>query len=420
MLVDRTDDSPRAILGPLRYPSFTRLLVARTVNEAGNWLGLVALAALVYAQTSSVIATAALMVSMQVLPALIAPALIGRVEAHDLRRVLIGLYAIEAVAFAALALLAQSFLLPAVLAIAAFDGVLALSARALTRAGVAAVLEPTGELRAGNALINVGATLAIACGPIAGGFLVAGAGAAPALLIDAASFLLCALVLVSSPPLPRLVPEAEPVTGWRERLREALAYVRDNALVRRLLVGQALALACFALTVPVDVAYATDTLGAGEQGFGLLLGFWGLGMVAGGLIFAAGRRFSLALILAGSTVLMGIAYLGLAAAPTLALALAASLLGGVGNGIQWVALVTTVQELVGARLQARVVGLLESSASGADALGFFAGAAIAVALAPRASYLVAGLGVLIVTCLFFLRLPRRKLTSLDARPQAAA
>ncbi len=89
-------------------------------------------------------------------------------------------------------------------------------------------------------------------------------------------------------------------------------------------------------------------------------------------------------LLVGGTVAIGLAYLGTAIAPTLVVACVASAVGGAGNGVQWVAVVTAIQELTAEAYQARVIGLLESLASGLSGVGFLLGGAIAaIALAAR-------------------------------------
>ena len=145
-------------LRPLRLPGFPNLGLAYLVNELGNWLGEIALAVLVFDQTGSPMATAALFCGMHFAPALLGPPLVARLEPLPVRLTLPGLYAAEAVAFAALALLADEFALVAVLAIATVDGSLASAARALTRAAATAVLAPAGQLREGNALLNIAFT----------------------------------------------------------------------------------------------------------------------------------------------------------------------------------------------------------------------------------------------------------------------
>src|SRR5215213_1151371 len=93
-------------LSPLRLPGFPSLGVAYLVNELGNWLGEIALAVLVFDQTGSPVATAALFGGMQFVPALVGPPIVARVEYLDPRVGLPLLYAAEALAFGGLAYLA--------------------------------------------------------------------------------------------------------------------------------------------------------------------------------------------------------------------------------------------------------------------------------------------------------------------------
>jgi MFS family permease len=142
--------------------------------------------------------------------------------------------------------------------------------------------------------------------------------------------------------------------------------------------------------------FVKRTLEAGDAGYGALLASWGAGMVVGSVAFAALRRVPLRALLFFSTLAIGAAYLGTAIAPTLAVACAASFVGGLGNGVQWIALVTAVQELTRAAYQARVLALLEAVASAMPGIGFLAGGAIAAIFEPRLSYAVAGIGVICV------------------------
>ena len=118
----------RAALRPLRLPGFRHLTGAYWVNELGNWLGEVALAVLVFNETGSPLAVAALFLAIQFLPAFVAPPLVARVETFPSRRSLSALYLGEAAAFAALGVLSDSFLLVAIVAVAALDGALAAAA----------------------------------------------------------------------------------------------------------------------------------------------------------------------------------------------------------------------------------------------------------------------------------------------------
>lgn len=377
---------------PLRRPAFRRLAFAFTINELGDWLGVVALAVLVFDRTDSALATMALFLGTRFVPALIAPPLVVRAEKSPPRFALTILYATEAAAFAALALLVDHFSLAAVVALAAVDGTLALTGRSLTRAVVATMLAPTGELRSGNAILNIGFTGGAAVGPALAGLVVAGFGVQAALLLDALSFYLIALVMLAGP-----LPRAEPGRGrWRERLRVGVAYINERFTLRRLLLLQGAAFIFFAAVIPIEVIYAKETLGTGDSGYGALLASWGFGMVVGSLIFAAVRTAPLRYLLLFSTLAVGSAYLGLAAAQTLLVACGIASLGGAGNGIQWVALVSAVQEMTEPRLQARVMSVVESIGAAMPGAGYVLGGLVAAGQDPRAAFVVAGAGVLAV------------------------
>jgi MFS family permease len=381
------------VLGPLRLPGFRALVGTYVVNELGNWLGEIALAILVFDQTGSPVATAALFLAMQFLPAFLAPVLVSRLEALPANRSLPLLYGLEAVAFAVLALLAQEFIFAAVIVLAAIDGALAASARALTRASVGAILTSPGMLREGNAVLNFGFTACAAFGPLFGGLVVAGASVEAALWADAISFGIAAIAIGGATGIPRIELEAE---RMMQRLRDGYRYVRERPALARLLTAESAAFVFFYAAIPIEIVFAKETLGAGDAGYGLLLSSWGIGMVAGGVVFALLRRLTLRVLLGASTLAIGLAYLGMGVAPSLAVACGAAAVGGIGNGTQWVAMISAVQELTGLRYQARVMAMMESISSATPGIGFVLGGAVAAILSPRASFAVAGFGVLLV------------------------
>ena len=381
---------------PLRRPLFRRLATTYAVNELGDWMGIVALSILVFDRTGSALATAGLFLGTRFLPALAGagPGRQGRAAATAFALPVI--YCGEAAAFGGLALLAAHFSLAGVIALATVDGALALTGRSLTRAVVAALLEPAGELRAGNAVLNVAFTGSAAIGPGLAGLVVAGFGVQSALLLNAASFYLVGWILLTAGPLPHVEPDPGDL---RERVRAGLTYIRERATLRRLLVAQGAAFVFFAAVIPVEVIYVKQTLGGGDSAYGLLLASWGVGMVLGSIVFAAVRRAPLPHQLFFSTVAIGAGYLGLAAAPTLAFACAASIVGGAGNGVQWVAAISAVQELTVQGMQARVMSVLESIGAAMPGVGYLIGGLIASGASPRATFLVAGIGVLAIVAI---------------------
>jgi hypothetical protein len=381
-------------LAPLAVRPFGRLLSSYTLNELGDSVGIVALAVLVYDRTNAVAPTAAFFLAAKFLPALIAPALTAAFDQVALRRILPMLYVVEALAFGALALIAHGdFVLALVLGLGLLDGAVALTARSLTRGAVAGVLQPPGLLTEGNALLNVGFAVSTVGGSALGGLLIAELGVSTALLVDAASFLAIAILLAVTRGLPPAYVEREP---FQERFAAGLRFARTNAFVRLLLVGQAFALILFTLVIPIEVIYAKESLGTTSAGFGVLLASWGAGIVVGSLIYLLVKRRSSLVLIAVSTVAIGIAYLGMAKAETLLVACLVSIVGGAGNGVQWISVVTALQRHTPVDYQARIVGLLESLGAAMPGIGYLLGGALVALGSPRTAYAVAGAGVLVL------------------------
>ena len=180
--------------------------------------------------------------------------------------------------------------------------------------------------------------------PILAGVLVAATTEAPSLGIAAALFLVQALVIAgAAPPLAGRdragAVAAEPARGLR--------YVRDHRSCGPPRCAGA-RLRARTTVVPIEVVYAKENLGVGDVGFG----------VARRLGRRHGRRQPrvrpraerpILVLVAAAPLAIGVGYVGLAAAPPSSLACIGAVLGGIGNGVQWVAVVTAVQEATAER-----------------------------------------------------------------------
>lgn len=393
---------------PLRFPAFRRLAGAYAISRFGDFLALVALAVLVYDRMHSTLATAALFLALELVPALFGPALTAGVDRLPIRRVLPALYAAETVIFCVLAVLTHAFALAPFLALVALDGALGVTARGLCRAAIAASLERTGDLRAGNALLNMAAAPSMAIGGAAGGILIVSGGADLALLVNAATFAVGGLLVWEVRQLVQLPDDEEQAAShWRARLAEALAYVRGSRIVLVLLVAQASVLVFFAMTEPIEVPYTRDTLGAGLGGYGALIAAWGVGVMLGSVVYTwLGReRIQAALLVA--TLLQGVAFLGLAAATTITAACAIGVLGGAANGAQLAAISTAIQEVIAPAFQARVMTVYEAVTTAAPGIGYIVGGAVGTLAGGRAAFVVAGCGVFAVAALAVMARPWR-------------
>jgi MFS family permease len=162
------------------------------------------------------------------------------------------------------------------------------------------------------------------------------------------------------------------------------------------------------------VIYAQRSLGTTSAGFGVLLSAWGAGIVLGSLLFLGLKSRSGFSVIVISSAAVGLAYLGMSVAGTLLLACLMSVVGGAGNGVQWVAVMTTLQRATPQEYQARVSGLLESVGAALPGVGFLLGGVIAGLTSPRTAFAVAGAGILALVAIALLVRPgweRRDQTS---------
>jgi MFS family permease len=397
-----------------RRSRLRRIVAGYTINRFGTWFGYVALSLAVWEHTHDALAVAGLLVAAQAIPAFLVPALVARVESSTRRAGLSALYAFEAVTTIALAVLLWNFSLAPILLLVALDGTAALAASALLRAEAAkaareqALAEGGGnggtdaESRAdaaerkANAALNMAFSLTFVLGPGLAGLLVAAAGAPVALLIDAATFLVCGAMLIDLSPNVAATGE----DTVRARLRAAWGHINRVATLRTLLIAEGIALVFFASDASIEVPYAKVTLLAGDAGYGLILTVWGLGVGVGSIVFARAASRHLGAMLSGGALAVGAAYVGFAAAPTLAVACVASLVGGLGNGVQWASLLSAVQQLTPPSLHGRLMGAVEAIGALCPGIGLMLGGALVAISTPRSAFLVVGLGAAATTAVF--------------------
>lgn len=381
--------------GVLRLGPFRRLLAAYTLNELAWSFGSLALALLIYRRTGSALGATAFFLCTQFVPALVAPFAVSRIDQRHPRVVLPVLYGLETILYLALAGTASRLPVALVLLITTVDGVIALAARSLARAATVAVTADAGFLREGNALANSLFSVCFLAGPALGGLMVVAGGTKVVLIVDAGLFAVMSLTLATSVELPPPVPATGPGRG---RLRAAFGHARQQPLIRSLLGVQAMLLLFFTISIPVEVVYAQNTLHAGAAGYGVLLSAWGGGAVFGATIYARWRSLPARelIVMGGGCLAVGLVVMAIA--PSIAVAIAGSVVAGTGNGIEAVAARTALQEQVEGQWMALMMSFNESLTQSVPGLGILLGGALATLASPRAALGVGGVGGMIVTC----------------------
>jgi MFS family permease len=260
------------------------------------------------------------------------------------------------------------------------------------------------DLPAATSMLQTAENVAWAGAPVVGGLLVAAAGPHPAYWLNAASFVLSAVLLSAIPARHLQVVKAE-TRGHLRDLRDGLVFVLKSRPLRAVLVAWTLALPAIAAINTTEVFLAKDSLAAGDFGYGLLFGSIGLGLAIGG--FAAGtivEQRPIAVVY-GSAILVNAVAFGLAAvAPHIWVAAACVMLGGIGNGATVVCNSLLVQRGAPDELRGRAFTVIMSINYLAFAGGFVLGglaedrfgprwvwgiAALVLALAGLAGYMLA-------------------------------
>jgi predicted MFS family arabinose efflux permease len=404
-------------LGPLHHAAFRRLATSYTLNELGWGFGTVALGLVVFERTHSALAMTGLWICTLLIPALVGPAATAQLDRLGVRRVLPALYVAEAAIFAALALMTSSPLLVVVLVLAAADGTLALVGRALTRAAVAATLRPTGDLDAGNTLLNVSFSLCFAIGPAIGGLVIAAWGVSAALWVSAGLFAAMSITLATSRSLPPA--HADVGETWLARVRAGISHALGNVAVRRIFFAHAIALVCAAMISPIEVIWAKEVLGGGNSAYGIVLSAWGAGTLVSGLLLVGLWRplpvVSRIPLAAGT---MGVGYVVMTLATSLPVGALGCFIGGLGNGFYFVSVIQAIQERTADEYQGRVMGLLESTTAGGYGVGFLLAAAITELTSVRVTFAATAVGVILATILMATLLRRTPAAAADSRSSA--
>ncbi len=168
------------------------------------------------------------------------------------------------------------------------------------------LLVPAEHLTTANALNQTSFALGALLGPALGGVLVAAFGSLPAILVDAGTFGLSALLLgVSRIPSPRRASTMGRQSFGRDAL-EGLTFFRRQPLLLGMVL-QVVALNFFRAPISVLLpGLARDVFGAGASGFGLLEGMMPAGFVLGGLALLLRRVRAIGRLLIWSLVGWGL------------------------------------------------------------------------------------------------------------------
>lgn len=375
-----------------RRPQFRALWAAIGLSYAGSGAATTALTLYVQQTHGTGTAVAAFLIASQ-LPRLLGPLAGGIADRTDLRTVLIACDLGQAAIFAAIATL-PSF--GAIVGLTALTTVLQTSYAPARTAMVPNLVEPE-ELIQANALLGTATNLYVAIGPLVGGLLFAAIGPAAGILVNAATFLGSAALTTRVPPTrPPEEVEHEPLL---KATRTGARFVRADPLLRTVTVSLFLLVSFLAVDNVALVFLVRDTLGGSAFVYGLIEAVFGIGMLSGSFWILRGRGGGWAAprLYLLSCSLSSVASVGSGLSPNLGVLAPVQAVAGSGNGIEVVAGETIVQQQVPRGMIGRVYGFTSSATSLGVGVAQAGGGLLVDATSPRATFLIAAAGGLLVT-----------------------
>jgi predicted MFS family arabinose efflux permease len=234
------------------------------------------------------------------------------------------------------------------------------------------------ELTAANGASSTIESLAFFLGPALGALLVSTTSVQVVFLLNAATFLLSAVLVWGIHPIAGPTPgdqeddeeEAGPQEGMLAEMAGGFRHIardRDLVMVAILVCTQTIVAGA---TAVFGVVIAVDILETGPQGVGIIDSVFGVGAIVGGF-YAIGRstRNRLAGDLALGTVLWSLPLLLIVVYPSPVTVFAAVILLGFGNPLVDVNFATIVQRLTPDAVLGRVFGAYEGALIAGMAIG---------------------------------------------------
>jgi len=368
----------------LRNVRFLQLWVGQGISFVGDAVSMIALVVLVVQITGSASAVGGALVA-RLLPTLASPLAGVLADRLDRRIVLVASDLARAVLVLGMVFTRDLIVL---YVLAFLMGLARTFFNPTIRASFPSVVGE-GDLTRANALVSGTYSVSIMAGPALGGLLVASSGVNAAFVLDAVTYLVSAAFL-SRIPLPS--PQRGDGEGFGRELRAGLGYLAGARVPMAIVVGTFLTILTINTTIPAEVFLAKETFKAGDAGYGLLVGFWGGGMVLGSALMAAlGERVNLLPMYFLSIFVGALALAGIGLSPAFAFALGAIMAEGVATGIDNVASDTILQRRVPDALLGRVFAVRFLSYSAGEAFAYPVGGLIVDAIGPRNTYLVTGI-----------------------------
>ena len=358
----------------LTHPPFARLAAAMTVSSLGDWVGFIAvtaLAARLGTAGGGAYAVAGVMIARSLPAVLFGPFAGAIVDRVNRKRLMMGADLGRAAMYASMpflqnltAIYVLSFAIESLslMWVPARDATMPrlVPRRQLANANSLALLSSYGTLPLGGLVFTIIATLS---NDVLGGAVryFKSDPESLALWLDAGTFGFSALMIsgiAMRNPVRRGMPKLDLSAIGRD-IVEGFRFLRGHSLASAMTTGIVVAFSAVGAVLAIGPVYAKLTLGAGAEGWGLLVTSFGVGMGIGmASVNRLHRLVDREMVFAGSMIAAAATLFVLASMPTIALAAFFAIVLGFFCGATWVSGYVLLQENVTDEYRGRTFGSL--------------------------------------------------------------
>ena len=352
----------------LTHPAFSKLLAAQTISSLGDWVGFVAVAALVNRLGGAVgaYAVAGVMVA-RMLPAILFGPIAGALaDRMDRKRMMMTADIARGLLYATMPFLGKLYLIFLVSFVIECFSLLWTPARDASLPN----LVPRRQLANANSLGLVTTYGTLPLGGLIFAFLAGGSDLLPVLsgnpealplLLDGLTFGFSAFMVsrIAFPPQATHKIEKLDLSRVGKDIVEGVRFLREDSLASAMTLGIVVAFSAVGAVLAIGPIFATDTLAAGNTGWGILVTSFGVGMGIGLALSNKAVDFvEREHVFVWSLILAAGALFVLAGMPNIQLAAVITVILGIFCGSAWVSGYVLLQENVEDEFRGRTFGAL--------------------------------------------------------------
>lgn len=397
----------QSIARALRHRNFRLFFSGQIISLTGTWMQRVAMGWLVYQLTHSAFMLGIVGFASQFPVFILTPfagVLADRRNRHRMIILTQSLALAQALALSIL-VLTGTVRIWHVIALSIFLGIINSFDMPIRQSFMVEMIEDKKDLGNAIALNSSVVNVARLIGPSIAGLLIAAVGEGICFLLNAISY----GAVIASLLMMRISPRQE--NGgvkkiWQE-MADGFRYASGFEPIRAILLLLALMSVMGMPYLVLMPVFARDVLHGGPGALGFLMGFAGLGALAGALFLAARKTvLGLGRIISVSAGIMGLALMGFAVSRNLYVSLALMVPAGFGQIVQMAASNTLLQTIVDDDKRGRVMSFYIMAFIGMAPLGSLLAGAVAGRISAPWAVFIGGVACVAGAVLFSRKLPK--------------